>query len=104
MALAYSAGTGIYDHPQGAVWLASPYPYVRLALYERLDVWGPFGYGLLGELRLSDTDVASETNLAMVMGGFGARATLLAVAETRRLVLVAKADGLVLRDELRRDG
>ena len=109
LAVAYSSGSGGYraedsgDTGELAAWLVGVHPYVRLKLHERLMVWGLFGYGLLGELELERDGAAADgaalvvTDLGMVMGAFGARATLLQAAASGGLELAARADGLLLR-------
>ena len=78
--------------------LLGVYPYVRLALHERLAVWGVFGYALHGELTLDEQETDPiDTGAGMLMGAFGARGTLLAAAPGGGFELAAKADGLVLR-------
>ena len=103
LALAYSTGGGSYEHGSdrsGSVGgsLLSVHPYVRLALHERLAVWGLFGYGLVGELTLED-EVAGrmETGTGLLLGAFGVDGLLLAAAHSGGLELAARADGLLLR-------
>ena len=98
MALAYSVGSGGYRGAgagEAESRLASVHPYARVALHERLELWGVLGYGLLGELRLSNPEV--KTDLGMAMGALGLRGTLLQRAQTGGLELTGKADGLLLR-------
>ena len=104
LALAYSAGHGSYRHASGDAGqlrstLASVHPYLRVALHERLALWGLFGYGPLGHLVLTESaaESAVETDLGMLMGAFGAHATLLAAAPSGGFELAAKGDGLLLR-------
>ena len=104
LAVAYSAGAGTFDHSSGRSGdlhssLVSVHPYLRVELHERLAVWGLFGYGLLGDLRLDEAAVASaiETDIGMLMGAFGAHGTLLAAPQSGGFELAAKADGLLLR-------
>ena len=103
LALAYSSGGGTYEHGSdrsGSVGgsLLSVHPYVRLALHERLAVWGLFGYGLVGHLTLED-EVAGrmETGTGLLLGAFGVDGLLLAAAQSGGLELAARADGLLLR-------
>ena len=103
LAVAYSTGDGTFDHAASGdsgslrTVLLGVYPYVRLALHERLAVWGLFGYAVHGELTLDgkQTDPI-DTGAGMLMGAFGARGTLLAAAPGGGFELAAKADGLVL--------
>ena len=103
LALAYSSGGGTYEHGSdrsGSVGgsLLSVHPYVRLALHERLAVWGLFGYGLVGELTLEDAVAGTmETGTGLLLGAFGVDGLLLAAAQSGGLELAARADGLLLR-------
>ena len=103
LALAYSTGSGTYDHASersGSVesTLLSVHPYARLALHERLAVWGLFGYGLVGHVTLDDAVAGTmETGSGMLMGAFGVDGLLLAAAQSGGLELAARADGLLLR-------
>ena len=103
LALAYSSGGGTYEHGSdrsGSVGgsLLSVHPYVRLALHERLAVWGLFGYGLVGHLTLEDTVAGRmETGTGLLLGAFGVDGLLLAAAQSGGLELAARADGLLLR-------
>ena len=103
LALAYSTGSGTYDHASErsgtvASTLLSVHPYARLALHERLAVWGLFGYGLVGHVTLDDAAAdAVETGTGMLMGAFGVDGLLLAAAQSGGLELAARADGLLLR-------
>ncbi len=103
LALAYSTGSGTYDHDSErsgtvASTLLSVHPYARLALHERLAVWGLFGYGLVGHLELDDAAAdAVETGTGLLLGAFGVDGLLLAAAHSGGLELAARADGLLLR-------
>ena len=103
LALAYSTGSGTYDHASersGTVesTLLSVHPYARLALHERLAVWGLFGYGLVGHVTLDDAAAGTmETGTGLLMGAFGVDGLLLAAAQSGGLELAARADGLLLR-------
>ena len=103
LALAYSTGSGTYDHDSQrsgtvASTLLSVHPYARLALHERLAVWGLFGYGLVGHLELEDAAAAAvETGTGLLLGAFGVDGLLLAAAHSGGLELAARADGLLLR-------
>ena len=103
LALAYSTGSGTYDHASErsgtvASTLLSVHPYARLALHERLSVWGLFGYGLVGHLTLDDAAAdAIETGTGLLLGAFGVDGLLLAAAQSGGLELAARADGLLLR-------
>ena len=103
LALAYSTGSGTYDHDSersGSVesTLLSVHPYARVALHERLAVWGLFGYGLVGHLTQDDAAAdAVETGTGLLMGAFGVDGLLLAAAQSGGLELAARADALLLR-------
>ena len=103
LALAYSTGSGTYDHDSersGSVasTLLSVHPYARVALHERLAVWGLFGYGLVGHLAQDDAAAdAVETGTGLLMGAFGVDGLLLAAAQSGGLELAARADALLLR-------
>ena len=110
LALAYSIGDGTFDG-NGAVGadralrsgalgssLLSIHPYLRLALHERLAVWGMLGYGLAGELELAYRDRAPiRTDVGMLMGAVGLDAALLTAAHTGGLQLTTRVDGLFVR-------
>ena len=103
LALAYSTGSGTYDHDSersGSVasTLLSVHPYARVALHERLAVWGLFGYGLVGHLTQDDAAAdAVETGTGLLLGAFGVDGLLLAAAQSGGLELAARADALLLR-------
>ena len=104
LALAYSSGSGTYDHASErsgtvASTLLSVHPYARLALHERLAVWGLFGYGLVGDVDPGRCGGGREmeTGTGMLMGAFGVDGLLLAAAQGGGLELAARADGLLLR-------
>ena len=103
LALAYSTGSGTYDHDSErsgtvASTLLSVHPYARVTLHERLAVWGLFGYGLVGHLTQDDAAAdAVETGTGLLMGAFGVDGLLLAAAQSGGLELAARADGLLLR-------
>ena len=103
LALAYSTGSGTYDHDSErsgtvASTLLSVHPYARVALHERLAVWGLFGYGLVGHLTQDDAAAdAVETGTGLLMGAFGVDGLLLAAAQSGGLELAARADALLLR-------
>ena len=78
--------------------LLSVHPYARVALHERLAVWGLFGYGLVGHLTQDDAAAdAVETGTGLLMGAFGVDGLLLAAAQSGGLELAARADALLLR-------
>ena len=104
LALAYSTGSGSYEHASGdsgelRSTLLSVHPYLRLALHERLAVWGLAGYGLVGDLELEPEGAtrALVTDSGLLMGAFGAHGTLLAAQAGGGFELTARADALLLR-------
>ena len=104
LALAYSIGSGSYEHASGdsgelRSTLLSVHPYARLTLHERLAVWGLLGYGLAGDLELAPRGAvrAPATDTGLLMGAFGARGTLLAAGPAGGFELTALADALLLR-------
>ena len=73
--------------------LTTGLPYLRVAVSDRLSVWGALGHGS-GSMALSEGDLGSvDADIAMSLGAFGAR---------QELRSSAKADGfsLALRTDL----
>ena len=103
IALAYSSGSGSFDHASGDAgelhgWLLSVHPYLRLRVHERLAVWGLIGYGLSGELELEPAKGAAVSpGLGLLLGALGGHGTLLAAGPGGGFELTAKADALLLR-------
>ena len=103
LAFAYSSGGGSFSDAAGrsgtlASSVGGIHPYLRLAVHERLALWGVLGYGLFGELELAYEDHAViTTDLGMLMAAVGLDATLLTAVESGGLELTAKADGLLVR-------
>ena len=103
LALAYSSGSGSFGDASGRSGelqssVAGIYPYLRLALHERVSVWGMLGYGLFGALTLRYQDAEPiETDLGLMIRAFGVDGTLLSAEHSGGLELAAKADGLLVR-------
>ena len=102
LALAFSSGSGTFDHPQPGSgelrsWLLGIHPYVRLALHERVAVWGVLGYGLAGELELAYRDASLKTDIGLQMAAIGLDGTLLPAPRGGGLEVAIKADGLLVR-------
>ena len=112
-ALSHSEGDGAYvldddaesNFDRGTVesTLTSVYPYARVALGERVLVWGLAGYGR-GELTLTEESDESEagpnrytTDLSMTMGALGARGALLSAAEANGFALALRSDAFWVR-------
>ena len=103
LALSHSSGWGSYSQPVapgGEVTssLTGAYPYVGVeAVPERLSLWLAGGYGLGGLRLVPRGGEALETEIGMLAGAVGVRATLLPAAATGGLALGLNADALVLR-------
>ena len=77
--------------------LTALYPYARLSVSERVDVWGMAGYGS-GELTVDEDGGAPlSADIAMTMGALGARGEMLRAAEGAPLDLALKSDALWVR-------
>ena len=103
LALSHSSGWGSYSQPMapgGEVTssLTGAYPYVGVeAVPERLSLWLAGGYGLGGLRLVPRGGEALETEIGMLAGAVGVRATLPPAAATGGLALGLNADALVLR-------
>ena len=114
VALAHSTGEGGYrdheareGHPargSGTLQssLTSVHPYARLAVSERLSLWGILGYGA-GDLTLA-VDAAGirprqswKTDTEMWMAAAGARGVLLSAADHDGFELAARGDARLVR-------
>ena len=116
VALAHSTGVGGYrdhddsgnpNHPgrgSGTLEssLTSVHPYARLAVSERLSLWGILGYGT-GDLTLA-VDAAGDrprqtwkTETEMQMAAAGARGVLLSAADHDGFELAARGDARLVR-------
>ena len=77
------------------------YPYGRLSLTDRLDVWGLAGFGQ-GELKMTHAHEGGaeeryRTDIDMRMGAVGARGEVLTPAEPGGLALAVKSDAFWVR-------
>ena len=105
-AIAYSEGDGTFSPPSGmaaernrgevGTTMTGMYPYARLAVSERVSLWGLAGAGQ-GTLTLSDGGASVETDIGMTMGAFGARGTILSPPVTGGLELAVRSDAFWLR-------
>ena len=87
-----SRGTGALEST-----LTSVHPYARLAVNERLSVWGILGYGT-GELTLEVEDKESwTTDTAMGMAAAGARGVLVPAGEAGGFELSVRTDAQLVR-------
>ena len=87
-----SRGTGALEST-----LTSVHPYARLAVNERLSVWGILGYGT-GELTLEVEDKESwTTDTAMEMAAAGARGVLVPAGEAGGFELSVRTDAQLVR-------
>ena len=108
LALSMSEGEGDYTHEETGAGgdvestLTALYPYARLKVNERVDVWGLAGWGT-GELTLTHghpDDAEEETyrpGIAMRMGAVGARGEVLSPSEPDGLALALKTDAFWVR-------
>ena len=109
VALSLSEGEGSYAQmagPDGGGMessLTAFYPYARLGLGDRLDLWGVAGYGE-GTLSLRQHAGADRpralrhrTGIAMRMAAVGARGEVLTRAETGGLAMAVRSDALWVR-------
>ena len=103
LALSHSMGSGGFELGRAGeddvgdvtTSLTSAFPYARLALGERLSLWGVLGYGF-GRLNLSgggEEDPSSDTSMRMV--GLGARGELVGSGDPRDFALALRSDGFV---------
>ena len=105
-AIAYSEGDGTFSPPSGmaaernrgevGTTMTGVYPYARLAVSERVSLWGLAGAGQ-GTLALSDGGASIETDIGMTMGAFGVRGTILSPPVTGGLELAVRSDAFWLR-------
>ena len=102
LAVGLSEGEGSYAHNEtGAggdveTTMTALYPYGRLSLTDRLDVWGLAGFGQ-GELEMTHAHEGGaeeryRTDIDMRMGAVGARGEVLTPAEPGGLALAVKSD------------
>ena len=104
LALGVSEGEGSFDDGAGGGGgkvessLASVYPYARLDIGDRVDVWGLVGAGH-GDLTLTVGEEVTETGLSMRMGALGLQGALVPMEERSGFGLALKADALWVRTE-----
>ena len=104
MALSLSEGEGDYtlmdteNDDSGTVEssLTTFYPYARLSVTDKVDVWGLAGYGT-GKLTLTqhpetDRERTYKTDIAMRMGAVGLRGEVLSPSEPGGLAVAVKSD------------
>ena len=103
LAVAHSRGDGSFidTKAQGRgdleQTLTSVHPYLRLAVNDRLAVWGLLGFGT-GQVEMEvgpDETLAADTNL--VMGAFGGRGILLAAPDSGGFQLATRTDAMLTR-------
>ena len=101
VAVSYSDGDGelsrFHSGRKVSSTLTSVYPYVRLAVNERVSVWGAVGLGS-GSMRLPTSDVESNrTSIAMRVGAAGSRTEVRTPRRPGDLALALKSETLLLR-------
>ena len=105
LAVSHSRGSGGFelgrpgddDVGDMATSLTSAFPYARLAVGERLSVWGTLGYGF-GRLDIEgggEQDPSSDISMRMV--GLGAQGELVSAEDAGDLELLLRSDGFVAR-------
>ena len=103
LAVAHSLGTGEFDvhtaeerFRKGDLrsYLTSVHPYLRIAVTKRLSAWGLLGYGRGQMERMADRP---DADIAMQMGGLGARGTLLSPTESSAYDVALKSDAFLVR-------
>ena len=101
LAVGHSRGEGEYRAPGGEGEVVSTltgfYPYGRLALNERLSMWGIAGYGS-GTMRLlPEHTTAIETDMELAMGALGLRGIVVRAPAEGGVELAATTDGMAVR-------
>ena len=101
VAVSYSDGDGelsqFHSGRKVSSTLTSVYPYVRLAVNERVSVWGAVGLGS-GSMRLPTSDVESNrTSIAMRVGATGSRTEVRTPRRPGDLALALKSETVLLR-------
>ena len=103
LAVSYSQGSGGFelgragtdDAGELEATLTSAFPYARLAVNDRISVWGVAGVGT-GQLDLSGGGEQDPTsNISMRMGGVGARGRLLGGKGRGAFEFALRTDGFV---------
>ncbi len=106
VAVSHSRGDGDYRRAGGGDLraregdlssdLTTGLPYLRVAVNDRLSVWGALGRGS-GSMTLSEGDLGSiETDIGMSLGAFGARRELRSSAATDGFSLALRTDLLLV--------
>ena len=106
VAVSHSRGDGDYSRPAGGGLraregdlssdLTTGLPYLRVAVSDRLSVWGALGRGS-GSMTLSEGDLGSiEADIGMSLGAFGARQELRSSAATDGFSLALSTDLLLV--------
>ena len=109
LAVSFSDGDGDFSLTRGddtgtvETSLTSLYPYARLGLSDKVDVWGLVGFGS-GDLTLTlekDAnrleDEVYETDIGMRMGALGVRGEVLSPAQSGGLAIAVKSDAFWVR-------
>ena len=108
IALSVSEGEGDFALMEGGARgevessLSAVYPYARLSLSDKVDVWGLAGYGT-GALSLTQQNPNTEdtktykTDIGMSMGAIGARGEVISPAEPDGLAVALKSDAFWVR-------
>ena len=107
LAVGLSAGEGTYAQMESGAGgdvettMTALYPYGRLSVTERLDVWGLAGFGQ-GALEMThghegEAEERFGTDLGMRMGALGARGEVLTPAEPDGLALAVRSDAFWVR-------
>ena len=81
--------------------LTAIYPYAKVGVTEKVDVWGMVGLGT-GDVTVTDTrpqDQPVKTDISMRMGAIGARGELLSANEAGGMSLAIKTDAFVVQME-----
>ena len=111
LALSMSRGDGdfslIDEDETGEVesTLTAVYPYAKVGVTEKVDVWGMVGLGT-GDVTLTEKADANrpkdrkiETDISMRMGAIGARGELLSASEAGGMSLAIKTDAFLVEME-----
>ena len=111
IAASFSTGDGDYAHTEhadkGSVEssLTTFYPYAKLGVSEKVDVWGLVGFGS-GELELTQHANATgagerkyKTDIGMRMGAVGVRGEILSPSEAGGLSVAVKSDAFLVQME-----
>ena len=113
IAASFSTGDGNYAHmhsehaDKGSVEssLTTFYPYAKLSVSEKVDLWGLVGFGS-GELELTQRANATgagerkyKTDIGMRMGAVGVRGEVLSPSEAGGLSVAVKSDAFLVQME-----